>query len=195
MSVEFSSSLVLDARKLRSHPEFYKPSFYDIVLLPGPLYHILDDAERADVLLAALEMVKPGGFVLAAFVSRNAHLRDVASRDPERLAKEWKFYEQYLRDGGKYTRGSKAPMAHSTVEEIRGVIDTTMRLAREGDIDVELTKLVSCEGFLGFRHAEGLAKLDSDAFAKWLGVVLRTAEEETNLGAADHILAVLKRNR
>lgn len=183
----------MDARKLRSRPELYKPSFYDIVLLPGPLYHILDDAERADVLLAALEMVKPGGFVLAAFVSLNAHLRDVASRDPERLAKEWGFYEQYLRDGGKYTRGSKAPMIHSTIDEIRLVIETTKRLAREENLEVELTKLISCEGFLGFRHAENLASIDNDGFARWLDVVLRTAEDETNLGAADHILAILKR--
>jgi S-adenosylmethionine-dependent methyltransferase len=184
----------LDARKLRSQPEFYKPSFYDLVLLPGPLYHILDDEQRADVLLTAFEMIKPGGFVLAAFVSRNAHLRDVASRDPERLEKEWEFYEQYLRDGGKYTRGSNAPMIHSTVDEIRRVIDTTKQLAREEDIDMELTKLISCEGFLGFRHAEALAELGGDAFAKWLAVVLRTAEDETNLGAADHVLAILKRS-
>jgi len=124
-------------------------------------------------------MVKPGGFVLAAFVSRNAHLRDVASREPERLAKEWEFYEHYLGDGGKYTRGNNAPMIHSTVDEIRRVIDTTKRIARENSIAVELTKLISCEGFLGFRHAETLARLDSDAFAKWLDVVLRNLVQKT----------------
>jgi len=43
IGVQFSASLVLDARKLRSHLELYRPGFYDIVLLPGPLYHILDD--------------------------------------------------------------------------------------------------------------------------------------------------------
>lgn len=186
---------MIDARELRSRPDFYKPEFYSVVLLLGPLYHILDNAERADVLLTALEMVEPGGIVLAAFISRNAHLRDVASRDPERLMREWSFYEQYLRDGGKYTRGSNAPMIHSTIDEIGEVIDSTQRFAREKGIYSKLTKLISCEGFLGSRHAERLAQVDSDVFATWLDVILRTAEDESNLGAADHILAFLERTR
>lgn len=190
--IKFVESSSFDARDLRQHEDMFKPSYYDIVLLLGPLYHILDKAGRADVLLAALEAVKPGGYVLAAFVTRNAHLRDLSSRDPARIEREWDFYEQYLKDG-RYTRGTKAPMHHATLGEIRGLISAMQDAERGRGIGSDLVKLVACEGFLGFHHASHLVGLGDGAFAKWLGVVVGSATDEANLGAADHILAVIQR--
>ncbi|KAK4497786.1 hypothetical protein PRZ48_010439 [Zasmidium cellare] len=191
-NLHFVTSSAFDARSLRSHSEIYKPNHYSLVLLPGPLYHILDEDERCDVLLSALEIVKPGGYVLAAFVTRNAHLRDIAVRDPGRLAREWGFYERYLRDG-RYTRGGKAPMYHASLKEIRALVATARRKGQDKGIGSELGKLVSCEGFLGFQHASHLVELDEDAFARWREVVLGSAADEATLGAADHILAVIRR--
>ena len=52
---------------------------------------------------------------------------------------------------------------------------------------------MSCEGFLGFKHGANLAELNEKAFGRWVGIVLDSAEDEANLGAADHILAVVRR--
>jgi len=59
---------------------------FDHVLLMGPLYHLLDDIDRVKTVYAALELLKPGGILYAAFISMSGGLvfglRDV----PEQFA-------------------------------------------------------------------------------------------------------------
>jgi 2-polyprenyl-3-methyl-5-hydroxy-6-metoxy-1,4-benzoquinol methylase len=54
---------------------------FDAVLLLGPLYHLTDAADRAQALAEARRVVRPGGFVIAAAISRFASLFDGLSRD------------------------------------------------------------------------------------------------------------------
>ncbi|KAI6265025.1 hypothetical protein MCOR28_008025 [Pyricularia oryzae] len=69
---------------------------YDAVLLLGPLYHLLDELERKQAVENALELANPKcGSVFCAFVSREAHLRDLVTREPERLVKQKNFYTAY----------------------------------------------------------------------------------------------------
>lgn len=70
---------------------------YDAVLLLGPLYHLLEERERAAAVENALKLAKPGqGFVFVAFVSVEAHLRDLAMREPQRLVEQADFYSAYV---------------------------------------------------------------------------------------------------
>jgi hypothetical protein len=59
--------------------------------------------------------------------------------------------------------------------------------------ELELERLVSCEGFLGGGLASKISELPDDAYERWVDVVLRFAEDENNLGNADHLLAVARR--
>lgn len=45
---------------------------YDVALLLGPLYHLLDVEDRRLALVEASRVVRPGGLVVAAFISRGA---------------------------------------------------------------------------------------------------------------------------
>ncbi|MFC5723226.1 class I SAM-dependent methyltransferase [Streptomyces gamaensis] len=47
---------------------------YDVVLLLGPLYHLLDQEDRLQALAEARRAVKPGGLLAAAAISRYASL-------------------------------------------------------------------------------------------------------------------------
>jgi SAM-dependent methyltransferase len=62
-------------------------STYDAVLLLGPLYHLTERAERVGALAEARRVVRPGGLVAAAAISRFASLLDGLKydrlRDPE----------------------------------------------------------------------------------------------------------------
>ncbi|WP_411144847.1 class I SAM-dependent methyltransferase [Streptomyces sp. x-80] len=58
-----------DARKLAA-----ADASYDAVLLLGPLYHLLDRADRDQALAEAFRVVKPGGLVAAAGINRYASL-------------------------------------------------------------------------------------------------------------------------
>ena len=76
---------------------FYKEEQYDAVLLMGPLYHLLQEEDRKKALAEALRVLKPGGLMIASFISNYAPLQDYASRlkdleDGERLLR-------YLEDG------------------------------------------------------------------------------------------------
>jgi SAM-dependent methyltransferase len=49
---------------------------YDAVLLLGPLYHLIDAEDRVGALMEALRVVKKGGVVIVAAISRFASLLD-----------------------------------------------------------------------------------------------------------------------
>jgi SAM-dependent methyltransferase len=49
---------------------------YDVVLLLGPLYHLLERADRVRALAEARRAVRPGGLVVAATINRCAALHD-----------------------------------------------------------------------------------------------------------------------
>ncbi len=71
----------------------------DAVLLLGPLYHLLDHADRVAAWAEARRAVRPGGLVVAATISRYASLIEGITRsfvvDPDYRA----ILEQVLRDG------------------------------------------------------------------------------------------------
>lgn len=60
--------------------QFENDSF-DIVLLLGPLYHLIEKKERVTALTEARRVLKPGGVLLAAVISRYASLIDGFLRD------------------------------------------------------------------------------------------------------------------
>ncbi|KAK1976999.1 S-adenosyl-L-methionine-dependent methyltransferase [Colletotrichum cereale] len=158
---------------------------FDVVLCLGPLYHLLAPEERAAAVGNSISMAKPGGYVLLAYVSVYAHLRDMARRDPSRLAREWPFYQGYLRDG-HYTRNPDTESFHTYPATLEGELR-----AFGGRATVE--RVVGCEGFLGFDGARGLAGLGDEELGRWVDVVMASAEEGETLNSADHLLVVLRK--
>ncbi|KAL3443139.1 S-adenosyl-L-methionine-dependent methyltransferase [Aspergillus insuetus] len=183
--VALSAVIQADARHIRHNPAIFQEKRYDIVLCQGPLYHLLEENERRDVLSTCAASLKPGGTLIAAFVLQYAHLRDIAQRDPMRLLAEYdSFYCKYLADG-KYTRNQLLSSYHASPAEVREIFEAIPQL--------QLEKLVACEGFLGGGLASQINELDDNAYEKWVDAVLRFAEDPSILGNADHVLAVARR--
>jgi ubiquinone/menaquinone biosynthesis C-methylase UbiE len=67
----------------------------DVVLLLGPLYHLTERADRVQALREAYRILKPGGVVIAAAISRFASLMSGLMDD---LLKERVFAEIVTRD-------------------------------------------------------------------------------------------------
>ena len=67
----------------------------DVVLLLGPLYHLTDAADRARALGEAARVLKPGGWLFAAAISRYASALDGLARD---LYQDPRFGEIVQRD-------------------------------------------------------------------------------------------------
>jgi SAM-dependent methyltransferase len=71
----------------------------DVVLLLGPLYHLTTAGDRAQALSEAARLLKPGGYLFAAAISRWASALDGLSRDLFQDPGFAAIVEQDLRDG------------------------------------------------------------------------------------------------
>lgn len=54
-----------DATNLASLP----PESFDVVLLMGPMYHVIDDVRRSAILSGAMSVLRPGGLLFSAYIN------------------------------------------------------------------------------------------------------------------------------
>jgi SAM-dependent methyltransferase len=71
----------------------------DVVLLLGPLYHLTAEGDRARALEEAVRVLRPGGLLFAAGISRWASALDGLARDLYADARFAAIVERDLRDG------------------------------------------------------------------------------------------------
>ncbi len=88
------SAVVGDARSL-DEPD----GAYDVVLLLGPLYHLIEREDRLAALREAQRVLRPAGVVVAAAISRFASLLDGLLRRYLGDPRFWRIVEQDLVDG------------------------------------------------------------------------------------------------
>ncbi|KAH7025027.1 methyltransferase type 11 [Microdochium trichocladiopsis] len=166
---------------------------YDAVLLLGPLYHLLEEAERVAAVRNALNLARPdGGLVFCAFVSVEAHLRDLAVREPQRLVEQREFYAAYLQNG-RYARhnstlGTTSQSFHTNSSDARDFLQRHFAAA------ADLVGLRSTEGILGGGLDRSLVGAEPEVVQAWADLMFEQySEQERHLGGADHLLAVLRR--
>ena len=89
-----ASCRVADARSLPAASQSVS-----LVLLLGPLYHLVDAADRATALREAARVLRPGGVLVAAGISRWASALDGLARDLYADERFMRIVERDLRDG------------------------------------------------------------------------------------------------
>ena len=159
---------------------------FDAVLLMGPLYHLLEERERRAALAEAVRVLKPGGVLFAAFISRYAGHRDCAVRYPERLLEDGAVYAQILESGivlPQVEGGWTAYFAHP---------DEMLPLCHGAGLEV--AALLAVEGVVS-GHEAAVNALTGAAWEQWVEVSYRLAHEPALRGAVDHLLAVAHKPR
>jgi len=172
-----------DARTLRAGD-----GSVDAVLLLGPLYHLTDRAERLQALAEARRVVRPGGPVFVAAISRFASLLDGLSRgflfDPAFRS----IVERDLQDG-QHRNPDRRPHWFTTAyfhhpDELRH------EAAAAG---LEVVELLGVEGFAGWL-AHLFERWDDPADREVILFAARAVESEPSLlGASTHLLLVGRR--
>ncbi|WP_456411794.1 hypothetical protein [Oceanithermus sp.] len=71
----------------------------------GTLYHLADEDARRRAVRQAARKLRAGGVIFAVFITRFAPLRDLAARDPGRLARAAGLRRAPLAHGGARLRG------------------------------------------------------------------------------------------
>jgi SAM-dependent methyltransferase len=176
------TAAVGDARDLPA-----APASFDTVLLLGPLYHLTERAGRVRALREAARVVRPGGVVVAAAISRFASLFDG-------LAREFLFdpafrpiVERDLREG-QHRNPDHRPHWFTTAvfhhpEELR---------AEVADAGLELLELVGVEGLAGFLPQLDRRWQDPSDRELILWAAQMVEAEPSLLGLSGHLLAVAR---
>jgi ubiquinone/menaquinone biosynthesis C-methylase UbiE len=171
-----------DARQLP-----FPDDCFDVVLVLGPLYHLQEQTDRIGALEEARRVVKPGGLVAVAAISRFASLFDGLAReflfDPE-------FRDIVERDftDGRHANPENRPHWFTTA-----FFHRPEELADElGAAGLSLVELVGVEGLAGWLpHLEHRWGNGTDR-----DVIIRAARrieaEPCLLGLSAHLLAITR---
>ncbi len=162
---------------------------FDAVLLMGPLYHLLGEAQRRQALAEAHRVLKPGGPVFAAFITRYAAHRYAAAHFPdEPLSEEERAsYRSILETGvSPPSEDEEAPnfvayMAHPS---------EVVPLCRSAGF--EMCTVLGVEGLVSMHEAQVNA-LDEEAWDFWVALNYRVASDPSIHGLVEHLLAVARK--
>jgi SAM-dependent methyltransferase len=171
-----------DARKLRA-----EQASFDAVLLFGPLYHLTERADRIQALREAARVVRPGGVVFTAAISRFASLFDGLAReflfDPDFRA----IVERDLHDG-QHRNPQRRPHWFTTAyfhhpDGLRAELE---------EAGLTVVELVGVEGMAGWLPQLS-QRWQDPADREQILWSARVAEAEPSLlGLSPHLLAVAR---
>jgi ubiquinone/menaquinone biosynthesis C-methylase UbiE len=180
-----ASCTVGDARKIEQ-----KDTSADGVMLLGPLYHLTGRADRLKALREAHRVLRGGGRVIAAAISRFASFMDGFSRDFVADPRFVEILRQDLKDG-QHRNPTDNPHYFTTTffhhpDELQSEIE---------EAGFAFEKIIAVEGPVWVMG--NFAKHWDDPKKRALLLeFLRTVEEErTLLGATAHILGIGKKTR
>lgn len=180
----FTTSLG-DARNL-SAPD----ASFDVVLLLGPLYHLTEAADRSRALVEAHRVLRRGGLIAVAAISRFAStisgMRDGFLRDPDFQ----EIIERDLREG-QHRNPKNHPGWFTTAflhhpNELHDEL-CAAGFEPEGVFGVEGPTWILTPNELDLRWA------DADAREELLAAARALEQEATVIGASAHLLAIGRR--
>lgn len=172
-----------DARSLPAEDESV-----DAVLLLGPLYHLTERTDRVRALREARRVVRPGGFVFVAAISRFASLLDGLSREFLFEPRFRTIVEQDLRDG-QHRNPDRTPHWFTT-----SYFHHPSELPDEANsADLECVEVLGIEGVAGWFRAAFDRWDDSTDRETILFAAQVTEGDPSLLGASAHLLMVAKR--
>jgi len=156
---------------------------FDAILLMGPLYHLLDEAERRQAVAEGHRVLKPGGILFAAFISRYATLRWAAANEPTWPLEYPELAETILSTGILPPRGESdaefvAHFAHPT-----DVVPLCQR------VGFEIVTILGVEGLVSMIE-DGVNALSGQAWDAWGNLNYLVAAAPSIHGCAEHLLVI-----
>ncbi len=163
----------------------FKDGSFDVVLLMGPLYHLLDVDGRDRAVKETHGVLRRNGLVFATFITRYAPLRWSAKNEPEWLSQGKELLGTGVWRPSATGIPSKARVgftnsyfAHPT--EIKPLMQ------RNGFEDLDL---IGCEGAISMIE-EKINELKGDEFGSWVDLNYRLGKDPSLHGAAEHLLYI-----
>jgi ubiquinone/menaquinone biosynthesis C-methylase UbiE len=177
-----ASAAVGDARELP-----FADSSYDAVVLLGPLYHLQVREDRLRALVEARRVLRPGGLLAAAAISRFAPTVDGLAQGTFAVPGFEEIVERSQRDG-RHINPDRHPRWFTTAYfHLPGDLEAEVREA-----GLELLGLLAVEG-PGEAVPDVAAWLDDPERREiLLRAIARVEAEPTMIGSSPHMLALAK---
>jgi SAM-dependent methyltransferase len=160
----------------------------DAVLLLGPLYHLVDRADRLAAWREAGRVLRPGGVMVAATINRFASMLDGLGRN---LLERPEFFDVILSD--------LATGQHRNLTDVPGWF-TTAYFHHPDEPAIEATeaglvvdRVVLVEGPLWILERIGEILADETRTAQVLDLLRQVETEPSLFGASAHLLTVARR--
>lgn len=169
--------VVADARNLNQLGE----AEFDAVLLMGPLYHLVAEADRQLALKQASSRLKPGGIIFSAFLSRFGVLADLIKNMPQWI--EDQVHVRSLLAHGKrpddYPRGGfRGYFAHAS--EMAALHEG---LGFKTELVAGVEPVISADD-------QSYNKLPGKQRELWLDLMTEISIEKSIIGASRHLLYI-----
>lgn len=159
----------------------FADEYFDAVLLLGPLYHLMEAQERAEVITQARRVLRSGGPLFAAFISRYAGHRYAIANDPDWVVQQPAVEETLLQSGKLPPRQDgqfSAYMAHPTE------IPHLFWMA-----GLEVVGTYGVEG-LASMIDERLNAISGQTWDRWCEINFQVAQDAAIHAAVEHLLVV-----
>lgn len=161
---------------------FLPDGAFDLTMLLGPMYHLYTKEDKLRALREAVRVTKPGGRILVAYCMNEAtviqyvfgmnKLREVM--DGILLTPEWH--------------------CKSEPKEVFELARTEDIAELDAEIPVERLKLVATDGASNYKR-EFIDEMDDETFDKWMEFHFATCERQDLVGASNHTLDILEKNK
>ncbi len=169
-----------DARNLSEVTE----KQFDAVLIMGPLYHLIEKADRKLALKEAFERLREGGIIFSSLISRFGALSDLIKNVPgwiEDQSKAWSLIKIGKRPDG-YPRGG-----------FRGYFVQPSEIAPlHRAVGFETLVVAGVEPIIA-ADDESYNKLQEKQRQLWLDLLFELSVEKSIIGASRHLLYIGKK--
>lgn len=163
-------------------PSFISES-YDAALMLGPLYHLLELAERETAVTHAKNILHPKGVLFAAFITRYAPFRTMVDRgNLDWIINNTERAERILKTGqNPQTPGNSFPNSYFThPDEVLPLMEGAGFKTRA---------LLAVEGIVS-GHEQHINQASGEIWQKWVDLNYRVGHDPALFGAADHLLYI-----
>jgi len=153
---------------------------FDAVLLMGPLYHLQEASDRMAAIREAQRVLKPGGTVIATFITRFCIFVYAAVHEPDMIITQRETGETALATGALHQpEGAAFPDAWLARPDEVGPM-----MAGGG---FRQTDLLTCEPLV-FEREDRINEAPDELHEEWLDLLVRLCREPSILGTGAHLL-------
>ncbi|HKQ79135.1 MAG TPA: class I SAM-dependent methyltransferase [Blastocatellia bacterium] len=161
-------------------------SRFDAVLLMGPLYHLIEEADRKLALKEAVDRLLVGGVLFSSFLSRFGVIGDLIKGAPH-----WIEDQEHVRS---FIEGGKRP-ENFPRGGFRGYFARACEIASlHESLGLHTLVLAGVEPGIS-ADDDSYNRLQGEQRQLWLNLLYKISQEESTLGASRHLLYIGKKQR